>query len=186
MIDPCLDQNVGRQRSFWTTRMEVCGNYNLCGVNCSLPGLEYEDREEPGVSAEDAGRTIKTDDRLMSLILNILNTRARTDVRCPSPAAVFGHWSESYRGDGMHIGTRLWNAADKSYPRINDAVKAIQAAITADMAKLVALEIADTVDVNVTYRKADRVDVVIVARTSAGRSEINLSGTFVTKSWVWH
>src|SRR5262245_10217136 len=97
--DPCTTLNIGRRRSFWTTRQEVCGQFEMCGVQCSIPGLQYEDSDDVVVG----GRTINTEDRLRSLILNILNTRARTDVRCPSPMAVFGHWSESYRQDGLYI-----------------------------------------------------------------------------------
>lgn len=178
MIDTCAEQNVGRRRIFWSTKPQVCGDYTLCGAPCSIPGLEYEDKLE--------GRTIKTDERLLGLILNILNTRARTDIRCPSPAGVFGHWSESYRKDGLYIGSTLWNAASKSYIRIADAVAAIEAAITADMAKLVALKVADTVSVKANYISSNRVSVEIEARTSLGRSRINLSGSFVTQSWVWH
>src|SRR5262245_61071630 len=105
--DPCL-QTGGRVRGFWTTRPEACGEYVMCGASCSIPGLEYIEAPE--------GRTIQTEEWLLSLILNILNTRARTDLGCPTPAAVFGHWSESYRGDGMYNGSTLWNAAAKTYP----------------------------------------------------------------------
>ena len=87
--EPCLDQNRGRRRIFWTTKVAACGTYTLCGAECGIPGLEYED-----VPEADIGRTIKNDEYLRSLILNILNTRARTELPCPSPAAVYGHWSE--------------------------------------------------------------------------------------------
>jgi phage gp46-like protein len=178
--DPCLGQNVGRRRIFWTTRPEVCGSYILCGVECAIPGLEYEDTDDP------AGRTIKNDEWLQSLILNILNTRARTDLRCPSPAAVYGHWSESYRDDGLYIGSRLWNAASKSYIRVADSVKAIAAAIKADMAKLIAMGVADSVDVDAVYRGRNRVDVTITAVVRNARHVLNLSGTSASDTWVWH
>jgi phage gp46-like protein len=174
----CLDANVGRRKLFWTTRAQACGGYEVCGVECSLPGLEYE-------GDPDVGRTIKTDNWLQGLILNILNTRARTDAKCPSPPAVFGHWSESYRDDGLYIGATMWNAAERSYSRMNDSVAAIKAAITADMHKLVLMGIADSVVVTATYVGEGRVDVVIETITSSGRSRINLSGSFVTETWVW-
>ncbi|MEY9493758.1 phage GP46 family protein [Bradyrhizobium elkanii] len=177
LIGPCLEQNVGRRRIFWTTRADACGSYILCGNECSIPGLEYENNE--------VGRTIKNDEWLRSLILNILNTRARTDIRCPSPAAIYGHWSESYRDDGLYIGSRLWNAAAKNYIRIADAVKAIQAAISADMAKLTVLGVADAVNVEATYRGRNQVEVIITATRTNDRHVLNLSGSFVSGSWAW-
>jgi phage gp46-like protein len=176
--DPCLEQNVGNRRIFWTTRAQACGDYTTCGVVCSIPGLVYED-------AADDYRSINTDDWLQGLILNILNTRARNDVRCPTPAAVFGHWSESYRDDGLYIGATLWNAAERSYIRTGDAVKAVEAAITADMNKLVALELADSVEVDAKPVNHRSVTVTITVTTTAGSSKINLSGSFVSETWVW-
>lgn len=193
--DPCLDQNQGRQRPFWATHQDVCGQYTLCGVPCTLPGLEYEDTND--------GRTIKTDEWLKGLILNILNTRARTDAKCPSPAAVYGHWSESYRGDNLHIGTRLWNAAEKAYTRIGDAVKAIEAAVRADVSKLIALGLVDKVHVETVYVGHARVDVLVTTQTLNRRQVLNLSGAFTSGAgagavspsgaasassgtWVWH
>ena len=141
---------------------------------------------DPGPLPPSSGyRTIKNTDWLQSLILNILNTRARTDLKCPSPAGVYGHWSESYRDDGLHIGSRLWNAADKSYARVDDAVKAIQAAVEYDMAKLTVMKVADSVEVEAAYRGKNTVGVVITATVAQAKHVINLSGSFVSGSWVW-
>ena len=183
--DPCLEQNIGRRRIFWTTQQEACGDFVLCGHECAIPGLEYVDSSEPHVTPGGPPRTIKNSDWLLSLILNILNTRARTDLRCPSPAAVYGHWSESYRDDGLWIGSRLWNAAEKSYIRVADSVKAIQAAIQADMAKLTIQGVADTVEVVATYRGRNSVEVSIIAIKRNARHVLNLSGTFVSDTWIW-
>jgi hypothetical protein len=188
--DPCLNQNVGRRRIFWTTQQQACGEYVLCGQECSIPGLAYEVNNQPaidqGLPGEPGYRTIKNDDWLRSLILNILNTRARSDLRCPSPAAVYGHWSESYRSDGLWVGSRLWNAAAKSYIRIADAVKAIEAAIRADMGKLLVLGVADSVEVEATYRGRNSVEVIITATKLNARHVLNLSGALATNAWVWH
>jgi len=195
-IDPCLEPSTGHRRMFWTTRAEACGTYTLCGVDCAIPGLEYEDIENPDPYPshpinppdhhEGEYRTIKTEGWLQGYILNILNTRARTDMRCPTPAATYGHWSESYRDDGLYIGSTMWNAAEKSYVRTADAVKAIANAVRADMGKLIALGIAETVDVEATYRGSSNVAVVVVVTTATGQSRINLSGSFVSETWVWH
>lgn len=177
--DACLAQNFGRRRIFWTTQQAACGEYTLCGYECAIPGMEYIDQPSSGF------RTIKNDNRLLSLILNILNTRARTDLRCPSPAAVYGHWSESYRDDGLWIGSRLWSAAEKSYIRVADSVKAIQAAIQADMGKLVVLGVADKVEVEALYRGRNSVGVTVTATKMNARHVLNLSGTFVSDTWIW-
>lgn len=174
----CLEQNVGRRRLFWTTRPEACGAYDLCGQACSIPGLEYENREE--------GRTIKNDEWLLGLILNILNTRARTDMKCPSPAGVYGHWSESYRADKLYIGSRMWNAAEKNYVRTADAVKAVGTAVQGDMAKLKFMGVADSVSVEATYAGNGAVKVTIIATVMNNPHVLNLSGSMTSGTWVWH
>lgn len=184
-IDPCFEQNVGRRRIFWTTHAAACGSYNLCGMDCSIPGMVYED-VEPYVSPGGPPRTINNDEWLTGLILNILNTRARSNMRCPTPAATYGHWSESYRGDNLYIGSTMWNAAEKSYVRIADAVKAIAVAVRSDMQKLTVLGIAESVEVEATYKGANSVAVAITVTVATGRSTINLSGSFVSETWVWH
>lgn len=176
-INPCLVENIGNRRVFWTT-LEACGRYNACGAECTIPGLQYVDTS--------VGRTISNIDWIRSLVLNILNTRARSDLKCPSPAGTYGHWSESYRDDGLYIGSRMYNAAEKIYPRIMDGVKAIGAAIRSDVGKLVILELADDVDVNVIYRGRSRVDVEITVVTRTVRRTLNLSGTYSTDTWVWN
>lgn len=173
----CLEQNTGRRRIFWTTRAEACGAYDLCGHECAIPGLEYE--------TTDAGRTIKTDEWLNGLILNILNTRARTDLKCPSPAAVYGHWSESYRTDGHYIGSKMWNAVEKPYIRTADAVKAIQAAVQSDLAKLMFMGVANSVTVEARYVGNNTVSILITAIVVNKSHVMNLSGSFDSGTWVW-
>lgn len=175
--DPCLNLNVGQRRAFWTTRPQACGEYNVCGAQCVVPGLEYEDRGDE--------RTIKTDDWLNSLVLNILNTRARTDMKCPAPNAVFGHWSESYRDDGLYIGATLWNAAAKSYRNTTANANAIINAVRADLNKLTALQVVQNVEVDGRYVDAGRVEIVVLLTSSAGQNRINLAGVLVSEGWVW-
>jgi hypothetical protein len=141
------------------------------------------DSEDPYIGA--IPRTISNDQWLRGLVLNILNTKARTDLKCPSPAAVYGHWSESYRGDGLYVGSTLWNAVAKSYTRVADSVKAIGSAIRADMAKLTALKIADSVEVKAIYKGGNRVDVEITATVTNARHVLNLSGSLATGTWTW-
>jgi len=173
----CLPGDIERRRVFWTT-LESCGRYNLCGQECIIPGLEYINKPE--------GRTISNVEWLRGLVLNILNTRARSDLMCPTPAGTYGHWSESYRDDGLYIGTRMFNAAEKSYPRVLDGVKAIGAAIRSDVSKLVILNLATGIDVDVTYRGRSRVDVEITITSRSVRQTLNLSGSYSSDVWMWN
>ena len=178
----CLPDDAGRRRVFWTT-MDSCGSYNLCGADCSLPGLQYV--EQPSADLPK-GRTIENTDWIRSLVLNILNTRARSDLRCPTPAGTYGHWSESYRDDNLYIGTRLYNVAEKPYIRILDGVKAIGAAIRSDVSKLVILGIASDVEVDVVYRGITQTDVVVTIVAYSVRRVVNLTGTYSSDTWVWN
>lgn len=53
MNDPCLTQQLGRRRVFWTTQPRVCGDYFLCGSECEIPGLEYTSSIAPPISKTD-------------------------------------------------------------------------------------------------------------------------------------
>jgi hypothetical protein len=163
--------------------MDSCGRYNLCGEECSIPGLQYVDKPTTDLPE---GRTIANDDWIRSLILNILGTRARSDLKCPTPAGTYGHWSESYRDDGLYIGTRVYNMAEKSYIRILDGVKAIGSAIRSDVGKLIIMGIADDVDVDVVYRGRSRVDVTVTVTVRSVRRTLNLAGTYSSDTWVWN
>ena len=100
--------------------------------------------------------------------------------------AVYGHWSESYRDDGLYIGSRVYDTADRPYYKITDAVKAIGAAIKADLSKLEILGLVDGVGVEVTYKGGNRVDVIITTVVRNVRHVLNLSGTYASDTWVWH
>jgi hypothetical protein len=52
--DPCFTQTVGRRRMFWTTQPRICGDYFVCGVECGIPGLEYEDNKDPAATPYQA------------------------------------------------------------------------------------------------------------------------------------
>jgi phage gp46-like protein len=189
--EACIEQSAGRARVFWTTQAEQCGTYVLCGHNCVIPGMQYVDIPAPypdqGPPPSSRGfRTINTVDWLLSLILNILNTRARTDIKCPNPAAMYGHWSETYREDGLYIGSTMWNAAEKSYVRVNEAVKAITAAVQADMGKLLVTGVADSVQVEGKYHGHNAVDIVIKATKNQSNYVLNLTGSMAAGTWVWH
>jgi len=54
------------------------------------------------------------------------------------------------------------------------------------MNKLVAMGVADRVEVKTTYRGSNSVSVDITVYTKVGQSQVNLSGSFVSESWIWH
>jgi hypothetical protein len=53
MLDPCLAQQIGRRRVFWTTQPQACGGYFLCGAECQIPGLEYVGPPPPTTKLDD-------------------------------------------------------------------------------------------------------------------------------------
>jgi phage gp46-like protein len=131
-------------------------------------------------------RTILNTDWLNSLVLNILNTRARTDLKCPTPAGIYGHWSESYREDGLYVGSRFWNAAERPYARIADATRAIGAVIEADLHKLIQMRVASKVKVDTIYAGNNQIQVdVTVTSASGADTVIKLMGAIVVGGWEW-
>lgn len=141
---------------------------------------------EPEPEPVGPPRTILNTDWLHSLIINILNTRARNDLKCPSPTAIFGHWSESYREDDIYIGSRFWNAAEKSYTRVADAVRAIGVAIEIDLHKLISMKVASKVKVVAEYAGNNEVRVNVTVTSSIGvDTVIKLKGAIVVGGWEW-
>src|SRR5262245_26348080 len=119
-IDRCAPLPVQRRHYFWATQPAPCGEYVECGEHCGIPGLVYV--EHPN------GRSISTDSLIRSLILNIINTKARDPLaKCIPPIAVGGHWSESYREDNLKSGTRIWSTAQYPVSRIQDATNLLKA-----------------------------------------------------------
>lgn len=51
----CVRNEAMGRRVFWTTQLDACGGYVLCGHECSIPGLVYEDKEEPAVKDQGNG-----------------------------------------------------------------------------------------------------------------------------------
>lgn len=147
-----------------------------------LPGLEYIESTDP---KQPDGRTIRNDNWLNSLVLNILNTRARTDNKCPSPLGIYGHWSESYRTDNLYIGARFWNAVEKAYRNNAAATRAITSAVQADLSKLVSLKLVNTVHVEPVERGYGAVALIVTLTTVNTTHVLNLSGSFAAGEWVW-
>jgi hypothetical protein len=43
----CVRNESMRRRVFWTTQVNACGEYVLCGHECTIPGLVYVTGEGP-------------------------------------------------------------------------------------------------------------------------------------------
>lgn len=178
--DYCANPPLSRRRSFWTTQPDACGDYYDCGDHCAIPSLKY-------IEAEN-GRTISTENWIHSILLNILNTRARVPkTKCGNTVvSVGGHWSESYRQDGLYVGTRIWAELQQPVSKIQDMVKLLNAQLQADVGKLVTMKIATEVEVETTYKGSNRVVATITVRgPTIGESQINLTSERLANEWVW-
>lgn len=165
-MNVCAPQTPqARRRPFWATQPDACGDRtNGCGQPCPIPGLAFVDQA--------GGRTFDTQNWIRGLILNILNTERRVDDSfCgTTPAAVKGHWSESfidanmglYGGAtrGYRVGSSLLQL-DTSGLRTTEAIALIQASLSRDLQKLVTLGVATGVTVEVIYRGSQRVEATI-------------------------
>jgi hypothetical protein len=65
-------------------------------------------------------------------------------------------------------------------------VKAIQAAVQADMAKLTITGVADSVLVEASYVGRNQVAIIVTATKGDAHHSLNLAGSFVSGGWVWN
>jgi len=179
MVD-CNTPVQGRRRIFWTTQPDACGETRDCHANCGSTGLRSY------VPEGQEGRTFATNDYVRGLAINILLTDARKDPRACgyNPGAIAGHWSDSFRDDGLRVGTSLRDIpAQKS---IADSIKLIQATMNFALQKLVSYGVARSVSVAVKYAGGN----VFLAETEilgsdGTSSKVNINGSRISNSWVW-
>lgn len=168
-----------RRRAFWATQPNACGvDGNKCGDPCGIAGLQIIDNDD--------GRTFATNDWLRGLVLNILMTDAKLpNTSCGYvPGTQGGHWSESFRGDGQVSGTLVRDLPTSS--SIAASVAMAKARLTADMAKLIALGVATSVEVVTTYLGGQRISAeIVVVGQSGEKQRVGLSGSRLENSWVW-
>lgn len=43
----CIVNESMRRRVFWTTQLDACDRYSICGRECAMPGLVYVDTPTP-------------------------------------------------------------------------------------------------------------------------------------------
>ena len=166
---PASTRMSADRRIFWTTRPEACGE--LHAVRRRL--LRFQDwstrtnRSDPERAGQRRYRTIKTDEWLHGLILNILNTRARTDVQCPIAGGrlwplvgVLSRRRFVHRFDAVECGGKVLRP-DR---RCGEGDQPL--AVRSDMGKLIAQGIATTVEVEATYRGTNSVEVIVTVITA--------------------
>lgn len=172
----------GRRKIFWTTQPNACGVDESCVGECGTPGLVLYIPE--GVT--NKGRTIRNDNYVLGLAINMLLTDGRKDdTLCGHrPGARGGHWTDGYREDGLAAGTQIrYIAPQKS---VSDTVKLIKIYTEATLAKLVRYGVASAVNVTVKYlgRGVIAQDIEIIG-TNGITSRVGLTGSRLENSWVW-
>ena len=189
----CSPPASRKRRVFWATQ-PTCGVSEPCpGEHCYDSGLVLMEAHScslgcnsPCDRVSTGERTIANNDWVRGLILNILLTDGRREDRdCGyRPGTRGGHWSDSFRGDGLSAGSLIrFINADCS---VNQAVALAEAQITADMQKLVQWGVAYAVDVTATYRGRGVVDVVIEVTGLGGEVlNVGMSAKRLSNGWVW-
>lgn len=167
-----------RRRKFWVTQPDACGVNLGCDTECGSPGL--------ALVKTDQGTTIDTSNYVRGIALNILLTDARKDPSTcgNAPGDSRGHWTDSFRSDGLTAGTKLRYLTPQGSFR--DSVNQAVAFATADMQKLVAYGIAKTVDVSADIVGGSRVRLNIVINGQLPDvTRVNVTGTRLANSWLW-
>lgn len=193
----CATAPIGRRRTFWTT--QPCGTRTVCGSECATFGLSiYRVDDQCGLKCDNTGelgckasneqveRSIANNDYVRSLALNILLTNGRKpDTACGYRAGQRGgHWSDSFRDDGLTAGSLLRTLPSSG--SIRDSVNLARAYAQADLSKLVTMGYAASVDVQSKYLGGNAMSLDAVIYGQAGlTSNVGIIGSRSTNAWVW-
>lgn len=176
----CFTPINGRRRIFWTTQPAACGTYQACLSDCGSTGLLSR------VPEGQDGRTFDTNDYVRGLALNILGTDGRRpDTACGyRPGARGGHWSDTFRDDGMNSGTTIRDIPAQN--SVQDSLGLIRVYLLQAMQKLVTYGVAQSVDVDVKYIGSNNFEATIKFSGNDGQtSRVGITGTRLENSWVW-
>lgn len=192
----CFTAPIGRRKTFWTT--QPCGTRLSCGNECATFGLRFNRADECGAACDNTTplgcskpvdqieRTIDTTNSIVSLALNILLTNGRKpDATCGyRPGQRGGHWSDSFRDDGMTAGSLLRTLPATA--SIRDSVQLARGYAQADLSKLVTLGYAQSVDVQTAYLggNAMSLDATIFGQSGL-TSNVGITGSRSNNSWLW-
>lgn len=197
----CSPGTADRRKPFWTTQPAACGrsNNDCDSGECGHAGLAF-DAEACFSSCEccppavldttcvppQPPRTLRTDNWMRSLVINILSTRGRLpNTDCGySPGVQGGHWSDTFRTDGQQAGNLIYSVpAARS---INESIAQITARAQADLNKLVVMKVASAVSVAVTYKGGMQIalDIGVISAIGA-TTNVGLIGARSNNSWIW-
>lgn len=196
-----------RRRIFWSTQPTACGIRQGCKDECGSPGLyltpptpcgkcscclnsvdgELLDPTQTCITpACSRPRTIATNDWVRGLTINMLMTDARMDPRICGyrPGSLRGHWSESFIQGGAPIGTSMRYVGTLS--SITDSIKLVSEHAKYTLQKLVRYGIVLSVEVAVTYKGGNALELVATLNGQGGEIHvIGLTGTRLKNSWAW-
>lgn len=182
MVQDCSNNLDSRRKLFWTT--QPCRSTMSCGSFCDKYGLRYE--SGPLDAEGNASRTFTTTDYAVGLALNMLLTDGMLpDTVCGyRPGGRGGHWSDSYRGDGMTSGSLLRTL--KPGKSIAGDVALVKAYAAHDMQKLVKLGVAVAVTAEAKYAGSGKIELAIEIFGQLGqKTRVGLTGTPIKNSWIW-
>lgn len=165
---------MDRRRRFWTTQPDICGAQQSCGESCANPGLQL------------IGSSFVTDEWVRSLAINILMTDGRKeDIPCGyRPGSQGGHWSESFRQDSQPIGSTIRDMPNA--PSIRQSVALARAKLQNDLARLVNMGLAQSVNVETRYLGGNLMSADITITAPDGtNSRVGLTGARNSNTWAW-
>lgn len=170
----------GRRKIFWTTQPSACGVTAGCIGDCGSSGLETYQPEG------QSGRTFRTTNFVVGLALNILlSDGRREDTACGwRPGRRGGHWADSFREDGLTIGTTIRDIPAQA--TVADSVNLIKVFCLQAMQKLVAYGVAQSVDVTVKYAGSNTFETLIsIVGQDGETARVGITGNRIENSWVW-
>ncbi|QBQ72051.2 virion-associated protein [Agrobacterium phage Milano] len=175
----CTVDVADRRKRFWTTQIAACGtSSDDCG-DCARPGLQLMCNGQGQV-------TVSTDNYAVGLALNILLTDAsKADTGCGwTPGNRGGFWGDSFRSDNLRSGSKIRQVPTRTSMR--ETVSLIRAYALDDLKKLVTYGVAKSVDVDLTYRGSNKIDMtVIIQGVDGNESRVGLTGERISNAWVW-
>jgi phage gp46-like protein len=200
-VSPCATDAGDRRHRFWATDIRACGHQTgACGEECGRAGLRLVDVHDvccppadhdctdpcPPRARPIVGRTVYTGNWVHSLVLNQLLTDGPLEDTDEGhlPGRRGGHWSQSFAGGGIQIGSRLRQVPTNC--TLTDAVALIEATLTSEMQHLVLVGVARHVDVAARYVGRGAVAVEITISGPHGdTTRVGATAQRMANAWAW-
>lgn len=182
-MDICKPSTLDRRKNFWTT--QSCDVFYNCNDECGIFGLVYDG--DGGLDPSENPRSIKTNNWLSSLVVNILLTDGRqSETPCGfAPGRRGGHWSDSFRTDGLTSGSLIRNPS--AAKTVQEAALLLEAYAQVALQKLVTLGVALSVKATATYSGKNRIQLgVVITGPASAEERVGLTTTRLTNQRVWN